>query len=85
MLRTDKAGLDMLNDPRKALGNRASVQATIDHLVKLAAATLRVRHDAKNRQNLLDDFKVDFKRESELRELASKARDNYLVTSTMQS
>ncbi len=85
MLRTDKAGLDMLNDPRSALGNRASLQATIDHLVKLAAATLRVRHDAKNRQNLLDDFKVDFKRESELRELASKARDNYLVTSTMQA
>ncbi len=85
MLRTDRAGQDILNNPQRALVNRRLVEAKVDHLVKLAAATLRVRHDSKSQHTVPDDFKVDFKRESELKELAGKAREHYLVTSTVQS
>lgn len=85
MLRTDDAGKALLHDPKAAMSDIDSVHATVDQLVKVAAATLKVRHDSKNQQNAVDDFKVDFKRESELKELARKARDHYLVASTMQS
>ena len=85
MLRTDDAGTDMLGDPKKALKKVKATEASIDNLVKLAAATLKVRHDSKKQEVVLDDFKVDFKREGELRELAKKAREHYLVASAMKS
>jgi hypothetical protein len=57
----------------------------LDQLVKLAAAAMKVRSDAKKQDDVLDDFKVDFKRESELRELAKKAREYYLVANTTKN
>lgn len=85
MLRTDDAGTSMLGDPQKALKKTKAIEASIDNLVKLAAATLKVRHDSKKQEGVLDDFKVDFKREGELKELAKKAREHYLVASAMKS
>jgi hypothetical protein len=84
MLRTDDAGQAMLQHPSKALKD-GTTTGIIDNLVKVAVATLKVRRDGKLQEKVLDDFKVDFKRESELRELARKAREHYLVTNALKA
>ena len=84
MLRTDE-DIDLLNDPKKAMKDIPATTKKVHELVKLAAATMKVRSDAKKQDDELDDFKVDFKRESELRELAKKAREYYLVASTTKA
>jgi hypothetical protein len=84
MLRTDE-GESLLNDPKKAMKDLGVTSQKLDQLVKLAAAAMKVRSDAKKQDDVLDDFKVDFKRESELRELAKKAREYYLVANTTKN
>lgn len=83
MLRTDEAP-DLLDDPKNAMNDFEGTKGSIDKLVKFAAATLKVRHDKKKKAQQLDDFKVDFKRESELLELGDKAREHYLVLTTTE-
>ena len=58
---------------------------TIDRLVRFAAATLQTRRDEKERSRGVDDFKVDFKREAALLELASSARNTYITYKTVET
>lgn len=69
-------------DPAKALQD-PELDNHIDILVKNAAAALNVRHDEIKQAGEFDDFKVDFKREGALRELAKSARKHYLYFKTM--
>ena len=43
-----------------------------------------IPRDEKQRSSELDDFKVDFKREDALRDLAGKARDSYVTYQTVE-
>lgn len=73
----------ILDEPAVALRDTAALDAKLDGVVRFSAAVLGVRADQKSREHELDDFKVDFKRESTLRDLARGARDHYLTYRTM--
>lgn len=79
LLRTDKQGEVILNDPGVAMKKLPVLEAHLDKLAKFAAATLVGREDARRQKQLDDDYKVDFKRESALKEMASEARKSYLT------
>ena len=84
MLRTSDKLRAILDSPNDAITNKRDTEETIDRLVKFAAATLKTRCDERKRSGDKDDFKVDFKRENALRDLAGKARDSYLTYATVE-
>lgn len=73
----------ILDNAAKALSRRPKLSSVLDQLVKFAAAALVTRADAKKQADQLDDFKVDFKREDALKELAKEARRAYLTHLTV--
>ncbi|MEX2100138.1 MAG: AIPR family protein [Acidimicrobiia bacterium] len=75
----------VLNDAEWAVSDDQRLRALLTPIVRLAAATLKIRRDAADRDERFDDFKVDFKRESALQELRDKARDNYLLHSELEA
>jgi hypothetical protein len=81
----EKLNASILNNPRAALTNRKKLGKTVDQLVKFAAAALVTRADAKKQSGELDDFKVDFKREDALKDLAKDARKSYLTHLTVSA
>jgi hypothetical protein len=83
MLRTSPELLAILDNPESALKS-ADTQATLDHLVRFAAAAMKTRQEELKTKNEMDDFKVEFKRESALRELASTARKTYVTYRTVE-
>lgn len=83
MLRTSPELLEILNDPDTAL-QAATTATTIDLLVRFAAAAMKTRQEELAAKNEVDDFKVEFKRESSLRELASIARKTYVTYRTVE-
>lgn len=85
LLRTAPELESLLHDPKTALADQAAVTKSLDRLVKFAAATLKTRKDEKDRTDAADDFRVDFKREDALRELAGRARNTYLTYATVES
>jgi len=85
LLRTAPELEALLRDPKAALADSVAVTASLGRLVKFAAATLKTRKDEKGRAGETDDFKVDFKREAALRELAGRARNTYLTYATVES
>lgn len=77
LLRADETVASSLADPTSAL-EESSTTGSIDLLVKHAVAALTVRHDSFAESEEHDDFKVDFKNETKLRELAKSARERYV-------
>ena len=79
ILRADPEGLQIIAEPSRIRTARSKTLATIKKRVRFAAAALSRRHDKLKSSGTLDDFKVDFKREEALRDLAQSARDTYVT------
>jgi hypothetical protein len=82
LMRADADLVAWLDNPVAALSD-SELDAKLDLLVKNAAGTLTVRHDGFQQKEEFDDFKVAFKRESALKELANSAREKYLYFKTL--
>lgn len=78
LLRADKEGEKVLEAPADALKSTA-VDDLIDKRVKFAAAAMITRRDGLLSANQADDFKVAFKRDAALRDLAQTARNSFLT------
>ena len=78
LLRADKEGDQVFETPADALKSKA-VDDLIDKRVKFAAAAMITRRDGLLSANQADDFKVAFKREGALRDLAKTARNSFLT------
>jgi hypothetical protein len=77
ILRTNSVLNAILEDPKAALADRAALEEALDQPVRVAAATLRQRHDAHVRDETPDPFNVEFKNREVLHALRDRARDNY--------
>lgn len=84
LLRADETLASELSDPRAALKNPSTTES-IDVLVKHAVAALKVRHERFVASEEYDDFKVNFKNEGRLRELAVSARERYIYYKTVDN
>ncbi len=82
LLRADEALACSLADPRAALEESSTTEA-VDVLVKHVVAALRVRQDSFAESEEHDDFKVEFKNEAKLRDLAKSARERYVYYRTV--
>ena len=83
MMRASEDNKKLLEDPASAL-SRSETEGLLDHLAKLSSAVLKVRHDQFISQQELDNFKVDFKNETELLRLRDKAREIYLTQEALK-
>jgi len=81
ILQSDPDLHNILDDPSSALKDRSALQGQLDMPVRVAAATLRQRYDAHVRQEIADEYSVEFKRQSILHQLRDKARDNHSLVS----
>ncbi len=79
ILRADPEGLQIIDEPSRVRTARSKTLATINNRGRFAAAALKRRHDHLKSVGALDDFKVDFKREQALRDLAKAARETYVT------
>jgi AIPR protein len=77
ILRTDPELSAILDDPQTALADRQALEEKLDQPVRVAAATLRQRHDGHVREETPDEFNVEFKNREVLQALRDRARDNY--------
>ncbi len=75
----------ILSDPKSALAAGKKTDDLLNELGKMTVAVLKVRCDEKKRANQLDDFKVEFKRESILVEMGKASREKWITYKTMQS
>ena len=82
LLRADDALASILCEPRAALKNPTTTES-IDRLIRHAVGDLKVRHESFVAEERYDDFKVDFKNETKLRELAQAARVRYIYYQTV--
>ena len=88
LLRASKEGSierRVIDDPVWAVANLDQTKATLSKVVKHAAASFVVRHEAKSRAGGIDDFKVDFKRRDALLELRNTACDAYIYKLTVDA
>lgn len=72
-----------LSTPPANASETAALAAALEPFAKTAAVALSLRRDQRERDDLDDDFKVEFKNADELRELRDKARDFHLGQLTM--
>lgn len=84
LLRTKPELKGILEKPDAALAVGATTDGTLDQLVKFAAAAMNTRREEILAKAQPDDFKVDFKREDSLRELALKAKTTYTTYRTVE-
>jgi hypothetical protein len=80
LLRTDDELEATLKDPSSALADPTALKAVLDRLVRHSAGTLKLRADDRKSKKQFDDFKVDFKNEGVLKELKTKAREQYVYS-----
>jgi len=85
ILRADDGLRAILEDPQAALADRAALAQQLELPVRVAAATLKQRHDQRDRDDETDAFNVDFKRQDVLHELRDRARDNFSLFNTVGS
>ena len=85
ILQSDATLKAILDDPKTALDDRAKLDRDLDLPVRVAAATLKQRHDQRDRDDATDAFNVDFKRQDVLHELRNRARDNFTLATTVGS
>jgi hypothetical protein len=69
-------------DPATALKDRPALEAALELPVKVVAATLKQRADDHLHDMTTDEFNVEFKRESVLKELGTAARKNFILIAT---
>lgn len=81
----DASPARVLTDPEWAVSDDQRLRELLEPVVRVAAATLKMRRDAADRDDRFDDFKVDFKRESALQDLRDRARDNYLLQAELDA
>lgn len=82
LLRADDEKIEevrTITDPAWALSAPDRLDATIQKMARYAAGTLKIHHKNRSDAHGYDDFKVEFKNESALRELRSKAQEFYLI------
>jgi hypothetical protein len=70
--------------PDEAVADDKKLRNELERLARFAAAVLKNRADEKKQKEEYDDFKVEFKRETALRELGKAAREKYITYTTMQ-
>jgi hypothetical protein len=85
ILQSDPTLKPILDDPKTALADRAKLDHDLELPIKVAAGTLKQRHDQRDREDQTDAFNVDFKRRDVLHELRNNARDNFMLVSTVGS
>jgi hypothetical protein len=85
VLRADDALRRILDEPSTATGELTSLAATLRSPARIAAATLKQRHDQRSRDAAPDEFNVDFKRQDVLLDLRNRARDNYNLAATLET
>ena len=84
VLRTNSALTQILEEPREALRSTSDLDRHLDRLPRFAAAAMKMRRDELSVAGEVDNFKVDFKREDALKDLANRARQAYIAHSTIE-
>jgi hypothetical protein len=79
LLRADDEGSDLINNPSLYRTKNDTSLNIISNRVRFAAAAMAIRHNEHGTKDIVDDYKVDFKRESSLKALASTARTTYVT------
>lgn len=82
ILRSDPKLETILTDPASAVADRATLDKELSLPLKVVAATLKQRADQHVRDQLADEFNVEFKRQSVLHTLRDRARDNFSLVVT---
>jgi hypothetical protein len=85
ILRADSTLKTILDDPAAALADRATLEERLKLPIRVAAATLKQRHDQRDRDDETDAFNVDFKSQEVLHDLRDRARDNFNLFNTVGS
>lgn len=85
VLRADDDLRTILDAPGPAVLDLEDLIARLQGPARIAAATLKQRHDQRSRDSAADEFNVDFKRREVLVELGNKARDNYSLAATLDA
>lgn len=83
ILRTDDKLQQILEDPKTAVSDRQGLTDRLELPIRVAAATLKQRHDERDRDDKSDSFNVDFKRQDVLLDLRDKARNNFNLFNTV--
>jgi hypothetical protein len=84
ILRSDRTLELTLTRPDEAVANEKNLRIVLERLARFAAAVLKNRADEKKQNGEYDDFKVEFKRETALRELGKATRAKYITYTTME-
>jgi len=83
ILRADSELHKILDDPETALRDRVALSKSLQLPTRVAAATLKQRHDQRDRSDETDAFNVDFKSQEVLHELRDQGRDNFTLLDTL--
>lgn len=84
ILRSDETLNEFLEDPASALQDRAHFEAQLELPISIVAGTLRQRQEDKDaNEEEEDDFNVDFKNGTVLRQLRGEARRNFALFNTV--
>lgn len=84
VLRADDDLRTVLDAPGPAVRDLVGLVARLKEPARIAAATLKQRHDQRSRDSVPDEFNVDFKRQDVLLDLRNKARDNHSLAATLR-
>ncbi|MGD0248322.1 MAG: AIPR family protein [Candidatus Limnocylindrales bacterium] len=74
---------DYLEAPQLVLRDRPKVMGELERLAAFAAATLKMRRVAKERDGLVDDYNREFKNEDCLGELGTKSQEVMSLAATL--
>jgi hypothetical protein len=83
VLRADDELRSTLDVPGLAVQDLPGLMIRLQGPARIAAATLKQRHDQRLRDSVSDEFNVDFKRQDVLVELRNRARDNHSLAATL--
>lgn len=83
LLRTSAEYEKILSDPKVHVGKKDTTK-TLELLARFAAAAMSTRYDQKKQKKEFDNFKVEFNRESSLRDLAAAARSQFITYKTIE-
>jgi len=79
VLRADETLVEVLQDPKGSLMDRAELAERLKLPLSAAAVTLKKRRDKHERDDQDDDYTAEFKNSDYLKELRDKARDEYIT------
>lgn len=84
LLRSEDRHRAVLENPKTAVKNQVKAKETLDLLARHAAGSLTKRRTEHETKQMADDFKVDFKRQDALKELAVEAVAQYKYWKTVE-